>query len=458
MKSCSLKIYLVDAASKRKRKPGEKAITIRLGTISFTGEALVEFLSTENSFAAAGTYNFGKDPDDTRPQKPPKGNLLLCRGPRGARRELDRTFVIHAAKLTLVEMKLASSTSSRRKSMAVVPDVGADNSFSIDSGVVLRDQFCFFFNAYFNDEFIGRGPDCVVNEGIDPFWDDAWFQLPVNGQPLKECSIKLELMMYKIIPDSLEGSSVIGSEGQGSSSLKKGSSSMNIGNEMLRPGEGLPFLVAVATLVGNNLKAVVGSKLSNRTETELSPAPASTAKSKKSSKPSAYGEPLVTHKLEHGLLLVGSPGTAVASPLDLVNKEKKALSEKYDEYAAAIDITQEQEQPNEDEEEPIPAQQSKSDEHEPESEKVVGNKEGDGNTTVEEIAGVDSSVSPAQDFSKNDADEGIEHISEDLKGVDDSIGSPEAKVEEASQPAGEVSQPTSKEEAADEAKEEVTLS
>lgn len=338
LKNSSLKIYLVDAGEKTKLKPGDKPVVVKLGCISLTGDALVDFLTTENSLAATTKLDFARDPDESRPQRPPRGYLTVRRGPRGARMEGERTLVVHAARLTLIDLNVASAVAPR-------PRV-ARTSLNVDDGSVAAasaapHEFGYYINAYFNDQSIGSSAHCIADEDVDPFWSDAWFQLPVNGQALKECSVRLELMMYRVISAPHENElSALGETstggGGGSSSLKKGISSSKLSstNDMLKPGEGLPFVVATLTLSGNELKAVVGSKLTTRSEKELEPiAVTKASKSKKVDKFNLKPEALQTHSLKSGLILVGSPGSAVASPLDILRAEGKILAEKFNEYA-----------------------------------------------------------------------------------------------------------------------------
>lgn len=355
LKASSLKIYLIDggAADRKKNKPGEKPVIIRLGCISFTGDELLEFLTTENSMATIGSFDFRKDLDDPRPQRPPRGSLSLKRGPKGARAEAERTFVVYAAKLKLTDLGVSAATSPGPKMLK--RSLNATDQADDDDDEAPM-EFAYFMHVYFNDELVGTSQQCVVDEGVDPFWEDAWFQLPVNGQALKDCSLKLELMMHKILPESVEnGSSITGSKGGagsshvqhggGSSSLLRGSSSKRLGNEMLKPGEGLSFALATLTLSGNALKAVIGSKLTTKAEKELDPTPPPDKKAKKATKIDAVIEPLKTHQLKSGIIQIGSPGSAVASPLDLIKAGEKNLTEIYNAYINVLDAVEEESKP-----------------------------------------------------------------------------------------------------------------
>lgn len=341
LKNSSLKIFLIDFGErKRKLKPGEKPPVIKLGCISLTGDTLVDFLTTENSLAAIERISFAKDPDDPRPQRPPKGQLVVRRGPKGSRLNEERTLVVHAAKLKLKDLKLGSCVAPRRMSLktSLIVEENTADEFNTQY------EFGYFFNAYFNDEHVGVGPHCIVDEGVNPFWNDAWFQLPVNGRPLKECTARLELMMYRAIPAPDENDQSAIEEGShsaavGSSSRHVGSSSKRGNNEMLKAGEGLPFPVGNLILSGNALKAVVGSKLVTRSEKVLESV--STQKSMKSKKIDNFNltpDPLTTHSLASGVVLIGSPGTAVSSPLDILKADSKALVEKYQDYTSALDV------------------------------------------------------------------------------------------------------------------------
>jgi hypothetical protein len=363
LKNCSLKIFLLDIGDKKKRKSGEKQQILRVGCMSFTGDALLAFLTTKDALIEIGSFDFGKDPDDPRPQRPPRGSLTLRRGPRGARTEGERTFVVHAAKLVLRDLDTAAAMAPRKRSVklslkeagpedfnvkaqagdalaaASAADDATSGSYTDANAAEDLHEYAYFINAYFNELLIGTSPECVTDEGMDPYWQDAWFQLPVNGMPLKECTLKLDLMMYKVIPASGEHESSVGGD---SGSMKKGASSFMAGNDMLKPGEGLPYVLATLVLSGNSLKAVIGSKLMTKSEKDLEPTPApDLKKSKKEVKvkhsASPEPEPLKTHQLASGVLQIGCPGSASSSPLDLLKTEGKLLAGKYDAYVEVLD-------------------------------------------------------------------------------------------------------------------------
>ena len=442
LSNSSLKIYLIDVGEKKKLKPGEKTSVIKLGCISLTGSALVDFLTTENSLAKIDSFDFGKDPDETRPQRPPRGSLLVRRSAKGARTDDERTFVVHAAKLTLKDLNVSSVVAPRPQTVKL--SLLAEDSVTDATSPY---EFGYFINAYFNETLIGSGPHCIVEEGLDPFWHDSWFQLPVNGQPLKNCSLKLELMMYKVIPETTEnessfvaggsasigagGSASVGNRGSisfaaGSSSMARGSSSKKLGEEMLKPGEGLPFSVATLTLSGNDLKAVVGSKLSTKSEKKLEPIPVQkTAKSKKTEKFNLKPDPLQTHQLQTGVILVGCPGSAVASPLDIAKANEKALVEKYDEYVSVLDFDMNQDE--EEAEEVVPDQNGDITTDVTDT-RALGTDNGDvKNTPVESKDGEDDIPSPivresgVAEIAEQKGNEEVGHVGEKPDDVGDAV-------------------------------------
>ncbi len=307
------------SAGGKEAAPAAGAVS-KYGCAVLTGDDLVNFLRQESGFANVATFDMRKDPDELRPQKPPRGTIRVRGGLLGARLEAERTLTVYACKLSLEDLGVL---------LPLEPPAARTASF--------------FLKGYFNDVYIGQSSEVEVALGVDPIFENTWFHLPVNDTPLKDCTFVLEVLMLAATASAQNADNNSYASGD-NKSVRSGKNIRSANASVDSSGDYLPFVLAKLTLAGNALKAVVGSKL---TTTSVHPlVPTEKPDKKRAKKVDKLGvkssaEAVKTHQLTSGEIKIGSPGTAVARPADIWDAEAAVVREAYNAYVAETDVKEE---------------------------------------------------------------------------------------------------------------------